>query len=121
MSRATVSSALPAEYAERVSDTARDLTPAEQRAIAARADQIIAERLTEGPRFRDLMSGIEPEGYEPYLHRSLMHLDNARAGDPIATRWVLAALWKIQNVVKAAAELDWREEAEALAERELPK
>lgn len=118
--RAAATGAASHEHLHGDEHLGRDLTPSEQRAIAARADEIITERLAEGPRFRDLMDAIDPDGYEMYLHRALMHMDNARAGDPIATRWVLASLWKIQNVVKAAAECDWRDEAEAIAERELP-
>ena len=100
-------------------DDAPELTAAEQQAVDARADELIAERLTEGPHFCDLMTGLEPSAYDPYLHRALMNIDNARAGDPIATTYILAAMWKFQNVVKAAAALAWREECQDQAEREL--
>ena len=88
-------------------------------ASGARVDELVAARLTEGPRFHELMTTIDASGYAPYLHRALMNLENARSGDPTATRYVLAALWKIQNVVTAAAEIEWRKECEEIAERRL--
>jgi len=98
---------------------ARELDATEQQAVEILTSELITERLTEGPRFCDLMAGIDASAYEPYLHRALMNIDNARAGDGIATAYVLAAMWQFANVIRAAAQVVWREECMELAEREM--
>ena len=96
-----------------------ELTPAEQSQIAARAAELIDVRLSEQWRFCDLMSGLDLHSYESFLHAMFLHAANSRSGDPVAIGHVLAAVWQFAAVVQAEAEIIWRAECEALAEREL--
>lgn len=97
----------------------RELDAVEQQHVDARTDELIEHRLTEGPRFVDLLAGIEPSSYEPYLHRAVLGIEDAIKGDEIAIGYVSAAVRQIANVVRAEARIVWREECEEIAEREL--
>ena len=119
MSRPTISSAVPAEIAKRISDTERSLTRSKELQIATRADELIAERLAEGPRFHDLMECIDPAELNPYLHIAMMNDSNAYPGDPVAAARLVTAMHQFFNVVRAEAKTIWGDECEALAEREL--
>ena len=118
--RAIIPSAIPADIAERISDTAIDFTQSDQRAIASRADELMAARLDDGARFSELMSGIDASSYEPYLHRALLHVESALNGDKIAIMYSLNYLRKILLLVRAEAEICWRDELTEKAEWELP-
>lgn len=119
MTRATVSSALPAEYCERVTDTERALSPRDERAIETRADEIVAGRMRNLDDFRELMDQFGTAGLDPHIHRAIVHIQNALAGDPIARTYVLQSVYAIFLAVRAQANQAWLEDARETAEGEL--
>ena len=95
------------------------LSDAEEAQIEARAQELFDERMQSRESFDDLLAGMETDTINHQLHRALMSLDNACAGDRIALDAIRAALSQIQAVVVAEAEKVWREECRDQAEREL--
>lgn len=97
-----------------------DLTPQELATMERRAKELIAERLRDAKRFYDLMAGIDPTEIDSHIHRCMMNLDNACAGDKIGMDAIRTALCHIQRRVQCEAESVWMDECMEIAERELP-
>lgn len=131
----TIQATMPAKLAERINDTERARTPQEEAQIELRTPELIAEKMADRETFYDLMYGIDTELIDGPLHRCLMNLDEAIRGISIlriraqlsyaqlqyepALDAVTAALSEIQRTVRAEAETVYRDECEAMAEREL--
>lgn len=94
------------------------LSMADAERIGNRTKELLEEKFRDINQFRDLMAGIDSDDFVPQLHRALIELDNACAGDPIASAAVLQSLTNIQKRIKDESE-DWREECEGKAEREM--
>ena len=116
--RLIIPSSIEAGRAEVLSDSAIELTPYDQFQIERRADELMAARLDDGALFSELMAGIDAGSYEPYLHRALLHVENALNGDKIEIMYSLNYLRKILLVVRAEAKICWRDELLEKAEWE---
>ena len=90
----------------------------EQALISLRADQIIVERIADPTYFADLMSGIEPTTYWPDLQRAVVNVMRSSL-DRTTTVAITTAVYLIACIVQAEAESVWRDEAEALAQKEV--
>lgn len=106
---------MPVEAAERRGD--RGMTDAEQTAIEARAEELLAERFADPVQFADLMSGIDSTAIDRHLHTALLVLDTACAGSQPHIASVLRSLHLIQRVIKAEMKIVWRADCVERAER----
>ena len=98
---------------------APEFTAAEQRAIEARTDELLAERIADRSHFDDLLAGLDANIFNHDLHRALMNLDLACRGQEVAIIAVLTALSNIQREIQKEAAAVWLEECEQIATSEL--
>lgn len=100
-------------------DQGEPYSPEEEAFIAHRTQELLAERLNDRIRFRDLLSGIDATEIEPHLHRALMNLDAACKGNQDAYFGITSALAIIQRTVRQEARAVWADECRAEAELQL--
>lgn len=94
-------------------------SPEEEAFIAHRTDELLAARIADRDRFRDLLDGIDAGEIDGPLHRALMNLDRARECESAGLYGLFAALTAIQNRVNDEARTVWGEECRAETERQL--
>lgn len=119
MTRTTMSSAMPAERAEVLSDNERPYDDFEEHFIAHRSDELLAERLNDRALYLDLLAGIEPNDINIPLHRAVLNLRQARKGELVGLFALLAAMTAIENRLIDEAQTMWADECRAEAERQL--
>jgi hypothetical protein len=119
MTRATLSSAIPADRAEVLSDNEREYSIEEEAFIAHRSDELLKERLNDRALFHDLMAGIDATEIEPHMIRAVLNLDAACKGNQDAYFGITAALAIIQRTLRQEARTVWADECRAEAERQL--
>lgn len=119
MSRLIINSAVPADVAELISDVDDSYSVEEESFIAHRTDELLAERIADRDRFRDLLDGIDAGEIDGPLHRALMNLDRAIQGEIAGETAVFIALSLIQSRIRIEARIVWAEECRAEAERQL--
>lgn len=93
--------------------------PEEEAFIAHRTDELLAERIADRDRFRDLLSGIEAREIDDQLHRALMNLDRAIQGEIAGETAVFSALSLIQTRIRIEARTVWGEECREESEKQL--
>lgn len=97
-----------------------ELTPEELATMERRAGEMITERVRDAARFSEIIGYIDPSEIDPHIHRCMMNLDNACAGDKIGLDAIRTALCHVQRRVQLEAEALWMDECMEAAEKELP-
>mgnify|MGYP001584060180 CR=1 FL=1 len=121
MPRTLISSAMPDRLAHVHGDESQGepYSPEEEAFIVHRADELLAERLTDRALFRDLMSGIDLDDIYGPLQRMFANQDRAEKGESAGLYGLFAALTVIRNRRDDEARIVWADECRAEAEKQL--
>jgi hypothetical protein len=108
---------VPAEYAERASDSVPALSHATELEIDRETDRLLFERMYElEEHFDDFMESADSVAINRPLQGALKALDGACNGEVIPNNVVLRNLHQVQKVVKSYAADHWFEECRQEAE-----